>query len=133
MALQFHHLALKVSDTEKAAQSLYSKGGFKAAETAYFAEVGMQIGFVNYNGILMELLQPIDPTCPIINDRNGLHHIAFEMENLDQFHSQVKDNPIFQEVQDIRKGREGRIFFFRMKANPKISYECMEKPINHEQ
>lgn len=127
MTIRVHHIALKVSDTEKAAQMLYGKGGFKVEETAYFAEVGMQIGFVNYQGILMELLQPIDDSCPIINDKDGLHHIAFEMENLDKFHTQIRNIPIFQEVQDIRKGREGRIFFFRMKANPSIWYECMER------
>ncbi|SDC95070.1 VOC family protein [Williamwhitmania taraxaci] len=132
MAIKIHHIALKVSDTEKAAQMLYGKGGFKADETTYFAEVGMKIGFVNYRGTLMELLQPVDIDCPIINDKDGLHHIAFEMENLDEFHAQLQNIPIFQEIQDIRRGREGRIFFFRMKAKPFVWYECMEKPKSNE-
>ena len=127
MAIKFHHLAIKVQDANKTAQVLCHRGGFKASETAYFAEVGMQIGFVNYKGILLELLQPVDTTCPIINEKNGMHHIAFEIDNLDEFHAQLRSIPIFGDVQDIRKGREGRIFFFQMKANPNIWYECMEK------
>ncbi len=132
MGPQFHHFALKVSNAENAVQLLCSKGGIKANETAYFAEVGMQIGFVLYNGILIELLQPVDASCPIANDRNGLHHVAFEMDDIDLFHTQVACNPVVHEVQKIRKGREGRIFFFSMKANPKIWYECMEKRKNYE-
>jgi len=132
MGPKFHHLALKVSNAENAVHLLCSLGGIKANATTYFAEVGMQIGFVLYKGIQIELLQPIDASCPIADDSNGLHHVAFEMDDIDLFHAQVAYNPVILEVQTIREGREGRIFFFRLKTNPKIWYECMEKPKNYE-
>ena len=132
MRPKFNHIAIKVSDAKNAVQQLCSLGGIKANETAYFAEVGMQIGFVLYNDILIELLQAVDSSCPITADSNGLHHIAFEMENIELFHAQIAHSQAVQVVQNIRKGREGRIFFFSMKANPNIWYECMEKHKKYE-
>lgn len=87
----------------------------------------MQIGFISMSNTLVELLQPVDESCPIADVENGLHHLAFEVENLDAFYTEVCQTPSFCQVGPIRKGRHSRIFFFQMKAMPGLWYECMEK------
>jgi len=127
MALHLHHIGVKVDNIQQTSRLLCSTGGFEAEPTTYYPEVGMQIGFINLSNTLVELLQPMDQNCPIANVENGLHHLAFEVENLEAFHTDISQTPSFCTVEPIKEGRHGRIFFFQMKAMPGLWYECMEK------
>lgn len=98
MPLKLDHIGLVVEDITKAKEvfeAIGLEGGTKAVPdalqkvTASFVNVGKE------EGIYIELLEPTSDDSPITNflekKGGGLHHLCFEVENIDQAVKELKD------------------------------------------
>lgn len=108
------HIAIAVDDLEDAI-AVYRRLGFSLERRESFPSEGVETAFFNAGGIHIELLKPASPESPIakfVSERGGgLHHIAFEVEDIAAAKMKFKSQGI-QALGDIRPGTRGKQIFF---------------------
>lgn len=124
--LAIHHIGILVEQIDKTV-TLLEKQGVQCIHTETFPEVGMKIAFTEYQGKHLEFLEVISPESPAADHKKGLHHLAFQVDDIQAFHAQLTVDQQF-EVGAIRPGRHADIFFFEIRNFPGIQFECMQKP-----
>ncbi|MDI5929690.1 methylmalonyl-CoA epimerase [Rhizobium leguminosarum] len=82
-----NHVAIAVPDLKKASAQ-YAALGATVSEQQDLQEHGVAVVFVTFPNTKIELLHPLDENSPIAgflekNPRGGVHHLCFEVENLD--------------------------------------------------
>lgn len=127
MIKNIDHIAIKVSNLTIACQALENLG-LTCKSIEQFDEVSMRIAFLCSlnNETTLELLTVTDPSSPIVNDPSGLHHIGLKVENIENIYDMMKDDDRYRLENDIKKGAHSRIFFFRIKGQEEILFECTE-------
>ncbi len=130
MIKNIDHIAVKVSDLAQVNQALENLG-LPCKSIKKFSEVGMQIAFLgkgNVNEeITVELLEVTDPSSPIANDPSGLHHLGLKVTDIEEIFYKMKRSNLYKVEGGIRKGAHSKIFFFRIKGEEEILFECVEK------
>ena len=124
--LRIDHIAILVDSLHETLNSLESQG-VQCQTVDVFPEVGMKIAFATYKGKQLEFLEVISPDSPAANHKKGLHHLAFIVDHIHDFHAQLKGNTLFK-TGNIRPGRHSEIFFFELLEFNGIQYECMQNP-----
>ncbi len=124
------HIAIKVSDLAQVTQALENLG-LPCKSIKKFSEVGMQIAFLAKGNVneetTIELLEVTDPSSPIVNDSSGLHHLGLKVTDIEETFFKMKKSNLYKVEGDIRKGAHSKIFFFRIKGEEEILFECVEK------
>jgi methylmalonyl-CoA/ethylmalonyl-CoA epimerase len=88
MISRMSHVAVAVSSLEEAAAAWERVLGAPMAGVETVEAQGVRLGFVQLGEMRIELLEPTRPDSPIgrfLQQKGpGLHHVCFEVENLDE-------------------------------------------------
>ena len=97
--MKLHHIGIVVQDIYESAKTYERLLGLKVVEDS--GEDPIQkvkvvfLGSGGDNQITLELLEPTDPDSPIANALRrggGLHHLCFEVEDIDEEVRRIKEN-----------------------------------------
>ena len=125
MNLEIDHIAIKVADIDTVTRAFEELGYTSHGKTRY-DEVAMDIAFLGEGSGRLELLQPVDASCPISEDPEGLHHTAVKVRDIEMVHSRMSGSKLFDVIGPVRPGAHSRIFFFRITGEENSLYECVE-------
>lgn len=132
MIKAFNHIAIAVADVEKSASVYEGILGKKASEIVTVQEQGVKVAMFDINGVLLELIQPLDLENPIarfIDSRgNAIHHIAFSVDNIDEAMKHYNEKGFRLIGDKPRIGAEGKpIIFMHPKSTDGILMEIVEE------
>ncbi|MDQ1352990.1 MAG: methylmalonyl-CoA/ethylmalonyl-CoA epimerase [Acidobacteriota bacterium] len=125
MIEQLDHIAIKVTDLSSVCQAL-EQLGLPCTGIGQFDEVGMRIAFLGNRETHMELLEVTAETSPIVNDKPGLHHLGIKVKDIEGAYNKMRESDRYKVLGDIRQGAHSRIFFFKIKGQEEILFECVE-------
>lgn len=125
MIKSLDHIAVKVTDLSSVCRAFESLG-LPCNSIGQYDEVGMRIAFLGDRETRMELLEVIDPGSPIVNDKPGLHHLGIKVKNIEEIYSKMKESDQYEVQGNIRQGAHSRIFFFKIKGQAEVLFECVE-------
>ena len=128
MMKSIDHIAIKVSDLGTVCQSL-EKLGMNCDRIEQYNEVGMRIAFLSNpnDETTLELLDVTDPSSPIVDDPPGLHHLGLKVQNIEDTYEKMKNDTQYSIQGEIRQGAHSKIFFFKIKGQEEILFECVQE------
>lgn len=125
MIINIEHIAIKVADIPAMAEA-FAALQFDCGKVRQYPEVGIDIAFLGYGETKIELLQMTDSASPISHDPYGLHHVALKTKDIEAIFDIVSKNDLFIVDSEIMQGSCSRIFFFRIRTQKEILFECSE-------
>ena len=94
MIKEIDHIGIAVKDLEEGLSTYAGMLGLESVGTEEIPEQKIVVAMVMAGGVKIELLQPTHPDGPIakfIGKRGeGMHHIAFRVDNIDDSLSELK-------------------------------------------
>jgi methylmalonyl-CoA epimerase len=125
MIKNLDHIAVKVTDLSSVCRA-FENLGLPCKSIEQYDEVGMRIAFLGDRETRMELLEVTDPGSPIVNDKPGLHHLGVKVKNIEEIYNKMKESDLYEVQGNIRQGAHSRIFFFKIKGQDEVLFECVE-------
>lgn len=125
MIKNLDHIAVKVTDLSSVCRA-FENLGFHCNSIEQYDEVGMRIAFLGDRETRMELLEVTDESSPIVNDKPGLHHLGIKVKNIEEIYHKMKESDLYEVQGNIRQGAHSRIFFFKIKGQEQVLFECVE-------
>jgi len=125
MIFDIDHVAIKVTEIEMV-KGAFEELGYTFQGKTRYEEVAMDIAFLGKGSGKLELLQPVDSSCPIVSDPDGMHHVALKVENIVNTHARMSESEYFIVQGPVRRGAHSQIFFFRIAGEESTLYECVE-------
>lgn len=127
-------IAVKSIDDQQAFYEQTLGAEFEGAEVV--ADQKVKVGFFKIGDVRLELLEPTDPSSTVaafIEKRGeGLHHIAFTVDNLQQRIDQLKESGLRMIDETPRTGAHHmNIAFMHPKASHGVLTELCEPAANH--
>jgi methylmalonyl-CoA epimerase len=125
------HIGVAVNNVEEVARFYAEALGVEVSEPEYFASEGVKIVFLPTNSGLIELLEPVSETSAIKkfldNKGEGMHHVCFEVEDIEEVMSRVAAFGAQLIDQTPRIGRGGkRVAFIHPKSAHGVLVELLE-------
>ena len=126
------HIGIAVKSIEEGEKSFTDILGLKLQKVETVAEQKVKTGFFPIADIELELLESTQPDGPIARfieaKGEGVQHIAFRVENIDDALRELKEKGIRLIDQEPRKGAGGsRIAFIHPKETHGVLVELCEK------
>jgi methylmalonyl-CoA/ethylmalonyl-CoA epimerase len=126
------HIGIAVKSIEEGEKSLTDILGLKLQKVETVAEQKVKTGFFPITDSELELLESTQPDGPIAKfieaKGEGVQHIAFRVENIDDALRELKEKGIRLIDQEPRKGAGGaRIAFIHPKETHGVLVELCEK------
>ncbi len=88
MIKKVDHIAVAVRDVEKAAEFYEKVLGLKLDGVEEVKDMHVKVGFIPIGETRVELVQPLDPESGLAKfiekKGEGIHHICYEVEDIDQ-------------------------------------------------
>ncbi len=133
--LRLEHVGIATADIDRLLDVLRDLLG----ETDYASETlekdGVRVAFAASGGAQLELLEALDETSPVarfLRERQGgLHHLAFEVEDIHAMHRRVSEAGYAPIDPTPRPGAGGKIIFFvhpRQTGNILIEFCARAEP-----
>ena len=96
---KINHIAIAVPNLEEAAANWERALGIKKSKVTVLKEHGVKVTFLNFENLKIELLEPLNYYSPIYkylkkNPKGGIHHICFEVKNLNETIKSLNENKI---------------------------------------
>ena len=130
-ARDINHVAIAVSDIDRALQLYRSIFGVRAQEIEELPDQGVRAVLLRIGGSQLELIQPTDPYGGVARfiDRRGeaLHHVCFEVEDLDQRLTDLREGGIELIDQTPREGLAGMIAFVHPRSTGGVLVELVDQ------
>ncbi len=124
------HIGIAVSDLKEAAEQ-YERLGFKCAGRERLEEMGLEIAFFPIGESRLELIAPFKEGTTIAKflakHGPGLHHICFEVDNIDSELKSLADKGVQLIDKQARKGGAGMVAFIHPKSTGGVLIELAEK------
>jgi methylmalonyl-CoA/ethylmalonyl-CoA epimerase len=83
---RFDHVAVAVSDTDRALEYFVGRLGLEVASTEVIETPHVRLTYLDAGGVFIQLVEPLDDASPIAahlaEHGEGLHHIAFAVEDV---------------------------------------------------
>lgn len=113
---RLNHIAIAVPDLEKAVRFYCETLGASVSEPLEQREHGVTVVFVELPNTKVELLFPLGDQSPIKkflerNPRGGLHHVCYEVEDIDKAVTHLKTEGL-KPLGDVKPGAHGRPVVF---------------------
>ena len=129
------HIGIAVKNLDDAVKFYEEIFGLKCYAVEEVKDQKAKTAFFKIGETKIELLETTDPKGPIgkfIEKKGeGIHHIAFAAENLDQSLTELKEKQVKLIDETPRKGAEGlNIAFINPKSTFGVLTEICEKPKN---
>lgn len=88
LAYNIHHVAIAVNDLDKAIADFQSRMDVTPISREVIEDQGVSEALIAVGGSHIQLLEPLTPESPVgrflAKNGEGLHHIAFAVENIDE-------------------------------------------------
>ncbi|MGC4114327.1 MAG: hypothetical protein QM765_06865 [Myxococcales bacterium] len=128
------HLGVKVPDLESVWPQVSEAGLSCPVAPSDHPEVGLRVAFLQvgpsgeHQGLPpVELLCVLSPRCPLAGDRDGLHHIAYQVAGVQALFNRYRPDPRFAFIGGVRPGGRGHLIAtFRLVAAPEVAFELVE-------
>jgi len=129
------HIGIAVKNLDEAIKFYEQIFGLKCYAVEEVKDQKVKTAFFKIGETKIELLETTDPKGPIgkfIEKKGeGIHHIAFAAENLEQSLTELKEKQVKLIDETPRKGAEGlNIAFINPKSTFGVLTEICEKPKN---
>lgn len=137
MFKQIDHIAIAVEDLDKAV-ALYEENF--AAHVSHRERIetdGVEIAVIEVGGTSIELVEAKSEKSPIrkfIESKGaGIHHIAFEVDDIESAIALLKAGSIELIDEKPRPGKEGSLVaFIHPRSTQKILYELVQKKLSND-
>ena len=130
---RLHHVGIVVPSLEKAVAGYSNTFAFHEASIPFDDTVQrVRVSFVRVAGdVFLEFIEPAGPSTPVTQflskTGGGLHHLAFEVENIESAVRELSDDRGVVVCQPV-KGFEGRrIAFLFPNMQPSLLTELVER------
>ncbi|MCP3763262.1 methylmalonyl-CoA epimerase [Domibacillus sp. A3M-37] len=126
------HIGIAVLSLKESLVLYTEQLGMVHMKTETVASQGVTVAFLDAGNIKLELLEPTGPDSPVakfIEHRGqGIHHIAYKVENIEERMAEIKDKGI-QMINDVPKpGAAGAsVAFMHPKSTGGVLMELCEK------
>jgi methylmalonyl-CoA epimerase len=125
------HVAIAVEDIEAAIALFQNILGLKVTHREDIADYGVRIATIATGGTDVELVQGTSPDSPItrfIASRGaGMHHIAFEVDDIEKALAGMKQRGVELIDQTPRPGKQGScVAFIHPRATGRVLCELVE-------
>jgi len=132
MIKKVDHIAIAVKDLDEALSTYEKIFGLKPEKIEDVPEQGVKAALIPIgDGSEIELIQPIDTESGVAKflekKGEGIHHIAFEVENVDQELKSLAAQGVELIDKEPRSGLAGRIAFLHPKSTRGVLYELCQK------
>lgn len=129
--MHLEHLGLAVRDAAPALDHLARVLGLSAYKTESVESEGVRTTFLDAGGPRLELLEATTPESPIARHLErrgeGLHHVAFEVDNLDEAFRELEAAGVRLLNDAPKPGADGkRIFFIHPKETAGVLVELCQ-------
>ena len=133
MLNRIYHLGYAVEDIAAASHFYRENFGAEPTEPEVVEEQGIVATMFRVGESMIELVQPIRPDSPVgkfLERRGeGVHHVAYEVEDLDAALTQLKNNGVEIVDEEPRTGAGGtRVAFVHPKSAFGVLTELVELP-----
>jgi methylmalonyl-CoA/ethylmalonyl-CoA epimerase len=130
---RIEHVALAVSDLDAAIDHYRRVWGLELEHREVVEDQGVEEAMFRLGDSFIQLLAPLSPDTPvgtfIERQGEGLHHIAYEVEDLETALKQLKEEGLELIDEKARRGsRQTRIAFVHPKGNLGVLVELVEHP-----
>ena len=130
VARHVNHVALVVNDMDETLDFYRKTFGVGSAEREEVPDQGVRAAVVRIGGTLLELIEPTDPTSGVaryIERRGeGMHHICFEVDDLEDTLSRLDDADVQLVDKTPRKGLVGNIAFLHPRSTRGVLIELVD-------
>ncbi len=132
MIKKIHHIAVVVKNLDEALELYDNLFGTKPSKIETIQQQGVKVALLPMaEGGEIELLEPIDPQGGIakfLESRGeGIHHICFEVENVDQELCVLADKGAQLLDKQGRPGLAGKVGFIHPKSTKGVLIELAQK------
>ncbi|MGI6096538.1 MAG: methylmalonyl-CoA epimerase [Dethiobacteria bacterium] len=126
------HLGIVYKDLEAALETYRSVLGLEVKGIEVVEDQKVKVAFLPIGETNLELLEPTDESSPIAkyieNKGEGIHHIAFRVDNVDEALKELKEKGVRLIDEKPRVGGEGaRIAFIHPKETGRVLVELCER------
>lgn len=131
MISKIHHVAIVVKSLENDL-NIYSSILGLNYEVKTLKEYAVQIAFIDIKGVLVELIQPTSENDPLgfydflKNAGGGLHHIAYEVNDINSTIKKLKSYGISLIDEEPKTGADGKIVFAHKESMGGVLVEFVE-------
>lgn len=131
MLKKIHHIGIAVKDLKAAAEKYVAITGEKDYETEYVPEQDVEVAMFHVGESRIELLQGRSENSPISKflekNREGLHHIAYEVEDIESALEELKSQGFMLIDEKPRIGAGGmKIAFVHPKSTNGVLTELSQ-------
>ncbi|HJX70245.1 MAG TPA: methylmalonyl-CoA epimerase [Dehalococcoidia bacterium] len=132
MIKKVDHIAIAVKNLDEALSTYEKIFGLKPEKIKDIPEQGVKAAIIHIGkGSEIELIQPINPESGVAKflekKGEGIHHIALEVENIDQELKSLAAQGVELIDKEPRSGLAGRIAFLHPKSTRGVLYELCQK------
>jgi methylmalonyl-CoA epimerase len=132
MIKKVHHVAIAVKNLDEALELYENLFGTKPSKIETLQQQGVKAALLPMaEGGEIELLEPIDPQSGVakfLESRGeGIHHICFEVENVDQELCTLADKGVQLLDKQGRPGLAGKVGFIHPKSTKGVLIELVQK------
>ncbi len=130
VARHINHVAIAVRDIEATLQFYRTTFGVTTGEITEIADQGVRAALVRVGGSQLEFIQPIDESGGVArfieSKGEGVHHICFEMDGLQDRLKQLKDAGLRLIDDAPREGLSGDIAFIHPRSTGGVLIELVD-------
>ena len=130
-AQHLNHVCIAVRDVEATIAFYAETFGLDPVPAQDLPDQGIRACLLRVGSSQLELIEPTEPDGPIarfIERRGeGLHHVAFEVENIDEQLQHLQDRGVDLIDKKPRVGLAGTIAFLHPKATRGVLIELVQK------
>ena len=131
LALNINHVAIAVTDIEKTITFYQDTFGIAASDIENIEDQGVRATLIKVGNSQLEIIQPINNQGSVsrfIEKRGeGLHHICFEVEDLQGTLDRLNENGVQLIDESPREGLSGEIAFIHPKSSRGVLIELVDQ------
>ena len=130
-ARHINHVCLAVSNIEEALEFYRETFGITANEIVDIKDQGVRAALVEVGGSQIEFIESTDPQNGVArfleNRGEGVHHICFEVEDLQGTLDRLNENGVQLIDKSPREGLSGEIAFIHPKSSRGVLIELVDQ------
>jgi methylmalonyl-CoA/ethylmalonyl-CoA epimerase len=131
MLKKIDHIAIAVKSIDETMKVYGDVFGIKSEHEEEIPDQGVKAAAVNIGGVHIEFVEPVKPDTGIAkfveSKGDGIHHIAFEVEDLEKELADLEAKGVALIDKKPRKGMAGMIAFIHPKATKGVLLELVQK------
>ena len=131
MAIKIDHIGIAVKNLDEAIKKYQKVLGIEPDEVIRSPEMDMGVAMYSLNDVKIEVMEPTKQEGPIarfIDSRGeGIHHICFEVEDIDEKINYLLGEGIRLVDEKARQGIDGMVAFIHPKEMNSVLIELLQQ------